>query len=93
MIYQELTKSMFRDAFHHAGRKDQFSYDGLGALYDYLDNSNNEYELDVIAICCEFTESSITEALADNNCETLRELQDKTQVIKVDDETVIYQNV
>lgn len=50
----------FRDAFIKAGRKDQFSYDGLGILYDYLtdfeDSTGEEMELDVIAICCEYAE-------------------------------------
>ena len=27
----------FRDAFTRAGRKDQFSYDALGLIYDYLE--------------------------------------------------------
>ncbi|MCK5017517.1 MAG: hypothetical protein KAS32_10660 [Candidatus Peribacteraceae bacterium] len=54
-----VTKSDFRDAFRKMGR-DNFSYDGLGALFDYLEEyeeSNDTItELDVIAFCCEFTE-------------------------------------
>ena len=91
MIYQTLTNSMFHDAFHHMGRKDNFSYDGLNALYDYLDELE-EYELDVIALCCEFTESSITDALKDTGCDDIRELQNTTLVLEVDNETIIYQN-
>jgi len=41
-------------------RPDNFSYDGLKALFDYLEdfseNCDIEIELDVIAICCEFSE-------------------------------------
>ena len=41
-------------------RPDNFSYDGLKALYDYLEDLSEdcdiEIELDVIAICCEFSE-------------------------------------
>jgi len=41
-------------------RPDNFSYDGLKALFDYLedlsDDCGTEIELDVIAICCEFSE-------------------------------------
>jgi len=91
MIYQTLTKSQFHDAFHHMGRKDNFSYNGLNALYDYLDEQE-EYELDVIGLCCEFTESSITDALKDNGCDDLRELQNTTLVLEVDSDTIIYQN-
>jgi len=53
---QTVTKSMFRDAFKQVGRND-FSYEGLGSLYDYLeqyeDNTGEEIELDVLAICCD----------------------------------------
>lgn len=91
MIYQTLTNSMFHDAFHDMGRSDNFSYSGLDALYAYLDEQE-EYELDVIALCCEFTESTITEALTDTGCTDLRELQNTTLVLEVTDETIIYQN-
>jgi hypothetical protein len=41
-------------------RPDNFTYDGLSALYDYLvqyeDETGEEIELDVIAICCDFSE-------------------------------------
>ena len=43
-------------------RPDNFSYEGLGVLYDYLtdyeDSTGEELELDVIAICCDFSEDS-----------------------------------
>lgn len=41
-------------------RPDNFSYNGLNALFDYLEEyeecTGAEIELDVIAICCDFTE-------------------------------------
>jgi hypothetical protein len=49
--------SQFRDQFHQRGRGDQFSYDALGLLFDYLDDCGSDIELDVVAICCEFTEN------------------------------------
>lgn len=91
MIYQSLTKSKFRDVFHHMGR-DNFSYDGLGVLYDYLEEAYGSYDLDVIALCCDFTESSIADALKAYDLESLDELRDNTLVLDVDDETIIYQN-
>lgn len=55
-----VSKSDFRDAFQQMGRGDNFSYDGLGALYDWIEELDEgcgtESELDVIAYCCEFTE-------------------------------------
>lgn len=52
------TSSQFRDAFHRAGRGDQFSYEALGLLFDYLEQMDSEMELDVVAICCEYAEST-----------------------------------
>ena len=56
-----INESMFHDMFRTYGRSDQFSYNGLTALYNYLDkvhgeDSENEYVLDVIALCCVLTE-------------------------------------
>jgi hypothetical protein len=48
--------SQFRDQFRSHGRQDQFSYEGLGFLFDYLEEIAPEYELDVIALCCEYYE-------------------------------------
>ena len=50
----------FRRAFERTDRKDQFSYEGLKALFEYLeqyeDDTGEEVELDVIALCCDFSE-------------------------------------
>jgi hypothetical protein len=41
-------------------RDNQFSFEGLDALYDYLEgleaDTGEKIELDVIALCCEYTE-------------------------------------
>ena len=59
----------FREAFRLAGRMDQFSYEGLEVLFDYLDNLSEAIgepiELDVVALCCDYYESSVEE-LIDN---------------------------
>lgn len=50
----------FTDRFRSHDRQDQFTYDGKRALFDYLEeyeeSCGEEIELDVIALCCEFTE-------------------------------------
>lgn len=51
----------FRDSFHQAGRGNQFSYEGLEVLFDWLEEVNPDYELDVIGLCCEFSEDSVEE--------------------------------
>ena len=52
----------FERAFVDAGRKDQFSYEGLKALFDYLEeyeeSTGQEIELDVIALCCDYSEDN-----------------------------------
>ena len=61
----------FREAFRLAGRNDQFSYEGLEVLFDYLDNLSEDtgepIELDVVALCCEYYESSIEELIDNYN--------------------------
>jgi hypothetical protein len=60
MIYTEITKSSFIDAFKQSSRKDQFSYDALGIIFEYLDeysqDSGENVELDIVAICCDWAE-------------------------------------
>src|SRR4030043_2342165 len=55
-----ISLSDFRDSFVKMDRSN-FSYDGLAVLFDYLEELENdtgeELELDVIALCCEFQES------------------------------------
>ena len=61
--------SQFCDAFRDMGRNENFSYDGKRALYDFLeemvDQTGEEYELDIIALCCEFAESTVEELIND----------------------------
>ena len=51
----------FKNAFMSL-RPNNFSLEGLGVLWDYLQEYENdcgvEVELDVIAICCDFSEDS-----------------------------------
>lgn len=57
--------SQFRDAFHHAGRANQFSYEGLELLFDYLEEIDSDYELDVVALCCDYSECTVAEIARD----------------------------
>ena len=95
---QTINLHTFREAFQ-AVRPNNFSYEGLEALYDMLTDleadTEQEMELDVIALCCDFTESTLQEVAQDYSIE-LDEVQDYLQqntfVIQVDEDTVIYQN-
>lgn len=66
---QSINEYDFIKAFEEC-RPDNFSRDGLIALYAYLeeyeDDTGEEIELDVIALCCDFTEyDSLEEFQAD----------------------------
>ena len=54
-----VSQTDFVDAFTKM-RPSNFSYEGLIALYDYLENfeedTDKEIELDVIAFCCDYSE-------------------------------------
>lgn len=55
-----INRHFFITAFDLAGRADQFSRDARDSLYDYYSDleadTGSEIELDVIAICCDWTE-------------------------------------
>jgi hypothetical protein len=96
-----ITELDFKYAFLNANRGDNFSYEGLGALFEYLerleDDIGEEFELDVIAICCDFTEYESIQECADeygiegDEEEILDELRDNTQVIELDSGGIIIQ--
>ena len=59
---QTVTREVFHAAFREL-RPDNFSYDGLNELFDYFEqleqDTGEDIELDVIAICCDFAEGDI----------------------------------
>ena len=64
-MFIKVTFTDFVDAFHAHGREDQFSYPALKALFAHLEEmeaeSSNQIELEVIARCCEYQESTVDE--------------------------------
>ena len=88
----------FRRAFEST-RPKQFSYDALTSLYNYFeqleDDIGEELDLDVIAICCDYSEYKNFQELKSNylDIKTLEELKDKTLVLPIEDtEGFIVQN-
>jgi|SRR4028118_607447 hypothetical protein len=63
-----VTERMFRDAFIDYNRKDHFSPEGSKLLFDYLESlkedTGNEIELNVIAICCDYRELTLEQFAA-----------------------------
>ena len=78
-MIQTINVSDFRDAFRACGRHEQFSYEGLGALFEYLEEvDGGNYELDVIALCCDYSEDS-PEDIAESYGIDLPEDQDEIE--------------
>jgi len=86
---QTINFNDFYDAFQEV-RPDNFSYEGLRALFDWLedlaDGTGEEVELDVIALCCDFSEYESLEEVQENytDIESLDDLSEHTIVIDLD---------
>lgn len=84
-MIQTINFSQFCDSFSE-DRQNQFSYEGKKALFDYLEEyeeeTGEEIELDVIALCCDYTEYETALEVAVNhstflNEEELKELDEE----------------
>ena len=64
-IVDTVSQSDFRDAFQRYGRINNFTYNGLDALHDYLEELSDDIgepiEMDVIAFCSEYDEGTAQE--------------------------------
>lgn len=94
-----IDRSEFVQEFDAYNRSNNFSVEGRRALFDYLkqyeEEIGEEMELDVIAICCDYTEYESLEEFNNDygkECETIDEVADYTQVINIDDERFIIQS-
>ena len=89
-IVDTLTRFRFVDEFKKI-RPDNFSYEGLHALYDYLDELSYDIgqpiEFDPISICCDFREYDSFKQLQEeyDNIIDFADLEDHTTVIRLED--------
>jgi hypothetical protein len=93
MIIQTIdTASAFRTEFHRAGRGNHFTYEGCTALFNYLEENyaSENYELDVVSICCDFMEYTLEELIKqyrdenETDDELILRLNESTLLIEVD---------
>lgn len=90
-----VNKPEFIDSFIKMRRENNFSYNGLVALYEYLtqyeDDSGEEIELDVIALCCDYSEYKNIEEVKENYSDItdIDDLRDHTTVIEFDNGLII----
>lgn len=93
---QTINKSDFHNAFSVMGRASQFSYAGRIALFEYLESyeeeTGQEIELDVVALCCEYCEYDSLEEFQEyygKDYECIEDIQNDTTVIAIDYESFI----
>lgn len=85
-----LTETQFINRFLEI-RPNNFSVEGLMALYEYFEEVDEGMEFDPIAICTEYTEYSSLRELSDNYggdfsyIKDIHDLSDYTSVIHIDD--------
>lgn len=98
-MHNKVSVEQFRDSFKSMGREDGWTYEGLGALYEWLEEcfaEGDEYELDVIALCCDFCEYESLDKYNEDygsEYEEIEQLENRTIVIPVGDEGFIAQNI
>ena len=94
-MIQTINEYQFADAFNKI-RPDNFTYRGLIALYNYFEqyeeDTGEQIELDVIALCCEYNEyEDLAEFQEDysEDYESIEDIERETQVIMIDDDAFI----
>lgn len=96
-MIQTINMYDFERAFKDMERDNHFSYEGLKALFEYLENyedsCDTEIELDVIALCCDYREyNSLKDFQNDyGECESIEEIEGDTTVIRIDNDSFIIQ--
>ena len=72
-----ISETMFIEQFRIMDRMENFSYDGLRALFEFFENLEDDFgeeiECDVIGICCDFTEESIDDVIDNYGIDILEE--------------------
>lgn len=70
-IVQTVTETIFLDAVRAAGRVENFGYNGWRKIFEYLEqyseDTGENVELDVVAICCDYSSFDSVEAYV-NEC-------------------------
>ena len=93
-----ITFNDFESRFQSYGRGEQFSYEGLQVLFDWLEDfesdTGEDMEFDVIGLCCDFAEyENLKEFQAEygKEYESIEDIENDTIVIPIDKESFIIQ--
>lgn len=106
-VITNLSLDAIMNLFKAYDRGNNFSYNALEAIIDFETEDDTPLDLDVIRICCEYTESSFEEivdayGLGENvylddfgdidNSLIIEFLENNTVVLNVDGDKVVYKN-
>lgn len=97
-MFTQISLNLFNQEFKRFGREDHFTDAGLEALFNYLEQYEEEcgeqIQLDVIALCCDYTEYKNFKEIQKNYDEikSMEDLRDNTQVIECSNGHIIIQN-
>jgi ferritin len=90
-MIKKVTLNYFMDRFRAFDRYDNFGYEGLKALFEYIeqyeDETGKQIELDVTALCCDYKKYDSLEEFNQEygeEFESLDEVRDKTDVIEIE---------
>ena len=94
---QTINFTTFANTFQNSSRKDQFSYEALELIFDYIEQyeseTGEEIEFDTIAICCEWSESTPENIVRDYKIEVEDITEDYTLtnfvIDYLNDETIV----
>lgn len=85
MIQSIDTPFDFINAFRACNRADQFSGEGLHILFDHLEEIDPDYKLDVIALCCDYSEETAMSIAKSYSIEITEDDSDEDVLDKVTD--------
>jgi hypothetical protein len=101
-----VSRYQFVREFEDSGRGTQFSREALDALFEYFeeyeDSTGTEIEFDVVAICCDYSESTFAELIEQydipidsdygksEESQIVDWLNDRTNVVAVLDDSIVY---
>ena len=76
------TAGQFIDRFHAMGRTNQFTYQAFDVLFEEMNERNESIQLDVIGICCDWSEYTLAELEGDYD-----EAKHAMEILRADPET------
>lgn len=99
-MYTRVNFADFQGAFEAQNRQDKFSYDALEALFNHLEDSDFDYNLDVVQLCCDYAEDSVSDIaeiydLDNNSLEDVQHFLECHNVFYVyieEENTILYEN-